>query len=208
MVVPLNRVVTLDVTSPDVAHSWWVPALGGKIDAIPGRVNHTWFEAAEGDYDALCGDLCGIQHTMMLASVHVVPRAGYEQFITARAANAAGADLGKEEYQHVCAVCHRLDTAYVGPALGQNPLLTHAKALATILRQGVGRMPAVGSDWSDDQITALVAYAKTIVKPSDAGSSSGAGGAAKGGGTGTGSTTERTDTNSDDAVNAGGTGSG
>ena len=48
MVVPVDQVVTLDIVSPDVDHSWWVPALGGKIDAIPGRVNHTWFKAREG----------------------------------------------------------------------------------------------------------------------------------------------------------------
>ena len=46
MVVPAGKVVRLDVTSPDVAHSWWIPSLGGKIDAIPGRTNTTWFKAS------------------------------------------------------------------------------------------------------------------------------------------------------------------
>jgi len=163
---PANNVVHEQVFAPnsDVIHSWWVPQLGGKIDAIPGRVNDTWFKAGAGTYPAVCGDLCGIQHTMMQASVAVVPRADYEKFIEERAANPDSIGLGREEWQHVCSVCHKLDEAYVGPALGNNPLLTHAKDLTTILRQGVGRMPAVGSDWTDDQITALVKYTTQLVE--------------------------------------------
>ena len=161
------NVVNEEVYSPDndVVHSWWVPQLAGKIDAIPGRTNHTWFMAPAGEYAARCSDLCGIQHTKMQAMVSVVPRDLYEKFIDERAANPTSIELGQEEYQHVCAVCHMLDKTYVGPALATNPLLTDAKDLTTILREGVGAMPAVGSDWSDDQITALVNYTKTLVKP-------------------------------------------
>jgi cytochrome c oxidase subunit II len=169
MVAPAEDVVNEDVFAPDndVLHSWWVPALGGKIDAIPGRTNHTWFQAPTGDYAARCSDLCGIQHTMMLATVRVVSRSDYERFIDERAANPASIALGKEEWQNVCAVCHRLDSTYIGPALGNNPLLTHGKDLSTILREGVGKMPAVGSDWTDDQITALVKYTTALVKESN-----------------------------------------
>jgi cytochrome c oxidase subunit II len=164
MIAPANDVVNERVYAPpnDVLHSWWVPELGGKIDAIPGRTNHTWFEAPAGKYPGRCSDLCGIQHTVMTAQVDVVPRDQYESFIKERAANPASIELGKEEFDHVCAVCHKLDQAYVGPSLGQNPLLTDAKGLSTILRNGVGKMPAVGSDWTDDQINALVKYTKTL----------------------------------------------
>ena len=72
--------------------------------------------------------------------------------------------LGREEYQHVCAVCHKLNAAYVGPALGGNPLMSDAKGLTTILREGFGTMPAVGSDWTNDQITALVRYTSILEK--------------------------------------------
>lgn len=145
MVAPAGEVVDENVTAPatDVVHSWWVPELGGKIDAIPGRTNHTWFKAPAGVYAARCSDLCGIQHAKMLATVEVVPRAQYEQFISQRAAQPTATALGQQEFQHVCAVCHRLATAYVGPALGTNPLLTDAKGLRSILRNGVGKMPAV-----------------------------------------------------------------
>ena len=55
----------LEVTAPDVdvIHSWWIPALGGKFDAIPGTTNETWFKAkAPGIYGGQCAELCGIQH--------------------------------------------------------------------------------------------------------------------------------------------------
>jgi cytochrome c oxidase subunit 2 len=165
MMAPAGEVVNEDVVSPtnDVLHSWWIPSLGGKIDAIPGRTNKTWFEAPLGTYAARCSDLCGIQHAKMTAHVDVVPRAQYDKFIAQRKSNSSMA-LGREEFQEVCSTCHRLDKSYVGPALGDNPLLTDAKGLSTILRQGVGRMPAVGSDWSKSQIDALVGYTKTLTK--------------------------------------------
>jgi cytochrome c oxidase subunit II len=166
MIAPANEVVRENVVSApnDVIHSWWIPALGGKIDAIPGRTNHTWFEAPAGTYAARCSDLCGIQHAKMLATVEVVPPSTYARFIAERAREASGIALGREEYSHVCATCHRLDTNYVGPSLGTDPLLTDLKGLETILRQGIGAMPAVGSDWSNAQIEALVTYTKTIAK--------------------------------------------
>ncbi len=75
MIAPADNVVHENVYAPsnEVIHSWWVPALGGKIDAIPGRTNHTWFEAPVGTYSARCSDLCGIQHAEMTALVRVVP---------------------------------------------------------------------------------------------------------------------------------------
>jgi len=166
MIAPAGEVVHENVLAPktDVVHSWWVPALGGKIDAIPGRTNHTWFKAPAGTYAARCSDLCGIQHAKMLATVEVVPRAQYEQFISTRAATPTAIELGKQEFQGVCSVCHRLATAYVGPALATNPLLTDEKGLRGILRNGVGNMPAVGDNWTNDQIDALVTYTKTLKK--------------------------------------------
>jgi cytochrome c oxidase subunit 2 len=166
MRAPANLVVHENVYAPDndVLHSWWVPAFGGKIDAIPGRTNHTWFQTGPGVYPARCSDLCGIQHTMMLASVQVVPRGAYLKFIDTRAANPTSVQLGQEEWVHVCSVCHRLDSTYVGPSLGGNPLMESPVRLSTILRNGFGTMPAVGSDWTNDQIVAVVDYFKILTK--------------------------------------------
>ena len=69
---PVGVPVRLDVTSPDtdVIHSWWIPALGGKIDAIPGRVNETWFKASKtGTYTGQCAELCGLEHARMADSI-------------------------------------------------------------------------------------------------------------------------------------------
>jgi cytochrome c oxidase subunit 2 len=76
MVVPVDTTITLDITGQDVAHSWWVPALGGKFDAVPGYVNRTWFkipaEYAGRSFVGHCAELCGRNHANMNASVHAV----------------------------------------------------------------------------------------------------------------------------------------
>jgi cytochrome c oxidase subunit 2 len=166
MVAPADQVVNEDVVGLDydVNHSWWVNDLGGKVDAIPGTTNHTWFKAPAGDYIARCAELCGIQHALMDGVVHVVPRAQYDSFVQQRKANAAGPNLGKEEWTGVCQSCHRLDHAYVGPALGGNPLLGDVKGLTTLLRNGQGQMPPVGKNWTHAQIQALVSYTKRFAK--------------------------------------------
>ena len=77
--VPVNTTVTLEVYSQDVAHSWWVPKLGGKVDAIPGHDNETWFRAEEeGTYEGVCAELCGENHADMRTRVVVLPVDEYE----------------------------------------------------------------------------------------------------------------------------------
>jgi cytochrome c oxidase subunit 2 len=166
MVAPADQVVHEAVVSPDndVNHSWWVPNLGGKVDAIPGKTNHTWFKASGGTFIARCAELCGVQHAEMTAHVTVVPRSHYDRFIAQRKANPSSIAMGKEVFDYVCSSCHRLDTRYIGPALRRNPLIHDRKGIETILRKGVGQMPAVGSDWTDEQIDALIAYTNTLRK--------------------------------------------
>ena len=166
MIAPAGDVVHENITAPasEVNHSWWVPELGGKTDAIPGQTNHSWFQAPIGTYVARCAELCGIQHALMDATVKVVPRAEYEAFIAARAAAPGGLDVGKEEWQGVCSSCHRLNETYVGPALGGNPLLRDRDGIENLVRHGLRQMPAVGENWSPEQIDALIAYTKTLPK--------------------------------------------
>jgi cytochrome c oxidase subunit II len=166
MTAPANQVVNEEITAPrwDVIHSWWVPDFGGKYDAIPGKVNKTWFKAPAGEYVARCYELCGIQHTAMKATVHVVPRAQYEAFVSKRASAAGTFELGHEEWTGVCQSCHRLDHQYIGPALQGNPLLGDRKGIETLLRNGQGQMPPVGKSWSDHQIDALITYTKQFAK--------------------------------------------
>jgi cytochrome c oxidase subunit II len=169
LVAPADQVVNERISAPtwDVIHSWWVPDFGGKYDAIPGKVNKTWFKAPAGVYAASCYELCGIQHAAMHATVKVVPRAEYDAFIAQRAQG--GVALGQEEWQGVCQKCHRLDHAYIGPKLGGNTLLADRHAIEVLLRGGRGQMPAVGKDWTSTQLDALVAYTKQFAKTGGSG---------------------------------------
>ncbi len=73
LVVPTKTTVILDIEAQDVAHSWWIPALGGKFDAVPGHTNFTWFKIAEpGVYRGQCAELCGRNHADMVAQVRAV----------------------------------------------------------------------------------------------------------------------------------------
>jgi cytochrome c oxidase subunit 2 len=87
MVVPSDTTVTLDITADDVNHSWWIPKLGGKMDAIPGYTNHTWFKAKPGTYHGQCAELCGRNHANMLADVRVVSPTEYTAWLKQQAAN-------------------------------------------------------------------------------------------------------------------------
>ncbi len=162
MHVPVGETVVLDIVSHDVNHSWWIPELGGKWDAIPGRVNRTWFKVdREGTYSGQCAELCGIQHAAMTAWVVAEPRAAYDAWVAQRKQQLASADFGKEEANGVCAKCHYFEQAagkLVGPNLSGNSTLTDVNGLTTLVRNGGVLMPAVGKYWQDDQIKALVAY--------------------------------------------------
>jgi cytochrome c oxidase subunit II len=82
MVVPVNKVVHVLVTGADVIHSFAVPSFGIKIDAVPGRLNETWFKAtAEGRYHGQCSELCGKDHAFMPITVHVVNDAEFAAWI-------------------------------------------------------------------------------------------------------------------------------
>ena len=72
MVVPEHTTVVLDIQSTDVIHSWWVPSLGGKMDAVPGYTTYTWFKALHtGNFRGQCAQLCGTNHAAMDAYVKV-----------------------------------------------------------------------------------------------------------------------------------------
>jgi cytochrome c oxidase subunit II len=88
MVVPINTTVLLDITSSDVAHSWWIPKLGGKFDAIPGHTNETWFKISKpGVYDGQCAELCGDNHADMRARVRALPVDQYQAWASRQAAD-------------------------------------------------------------------------------------------------------------------------
>jgi cytochrome c oxidase subunit 2 len=161
---PVGVPVVLEVTAPDsdVIHSWWIPALGGKLDAIPGRVNETWFEAKQpGVYRGQCAELCGTEHAKMLASVEVLERDEFDAWLEERRADqsAEGAALGEETWAGVCAKCHGLNgEGGIGPRVAGSAVLTDPEALEDRVRNGIRTMPAVGAGWSSEQMRALTTY--------------------------------------------------
>ena len=166
MRAPAGVPVRLEVTAPDsdVIHSWWIPALGGKIDAIPGRINHTWFQVDNpGTYSGQCAELCGLEHANMLASVEVMPEAEFaawlEQGQTEQTAGAG--ELGKETWEGVCAKCHGLSgEGGIGPRIAGSIVLADPAAVENLVRNGRRTMPAVGSGWTSEQVDALTNYLK------------------------------------------------
>jgi cytochrome c oxidase subunit 2 len=161
---PVDQNVRLEVSAPDfdVIHSWWIPALGGKFDAIPGTTNETWFNATEpGIYRGQCAELCGIQHAAMTAEVEAMPRAEFESWLEeeGRAQEAGTSSLGEETFAGACAKCHGLaGEGDIGPALAGNALLDDKAAIERVVREGRGRMPPIGTDWEDRQMDALTEY--------------------------------------------------
>jgi cytochrome c oxidase subunit 2 len=82
LVIPAGKIVAADVTSIDVVHSWFLPDFGVKMDANPGRVNHTWFQVAKpGTYRGQCAELCGVLHAEMFITVNVVPPEEFARWI-------------------------------------------------------------------------------------------------------------------------------
>ena len=89
IVVPVNKVVKLQITSNDVLHAWTIPAFGVKMDAVPGKLNETWFKAnKEGIFYGQCSELCGPRHAFMPINVKVVSDKEFKDWI----------GFAKEEY--------------------------------------------------------------------------------------------------------------
>ncbi|HKP18888.1 MAG TPA: cytochrome c oxidase subunit II [Gaiellaceae bacterium] len=160
MTVPENQVVRLEVTTPDVAHSWWIPRFGGKIDAIPGRTNTIWFKTDRlGVYKGQCAEFCGLLHARMTAEVAVVTASEFRSFLASH--RAAGATVGRETFQGVCAKCHGLSgEGGVGPKIKGSALLSQPGPLEDLIRHGRNLMPPVGEGWSDAQMRATTTYLK------------------------------------------------
>jgi cytochrome c oxidase subunit 2 len=166
MRVPVGRTVELHITAPDwdVIHSWWIPALGGKKDAIPGKVNTTWFNARRtGVFQGQCAELCGLYHAKMLASVEVMPAGAFDAWYEERLAQqeAGTSTLGEELFVGNCAKCHGLQgEGGYGRRLIGSQLVENPQAIEALLRKGGILMPPVGRDWNTTELDALSAYVK------------------------------------------------
>jgi len=84
IVLPVGKVIEVDTAGADVIHSWALPEMGVKMDAVPGRINHTWFKADRvGTYYGECSELCGARHAFMPIEVKIVTQAEYESWLAA-----------------------------------------------------------------------------------------------------------------------------
>ena len=82
VIVPVNAIVHVLVTASDVIHAWTIPSFGSKVDAMPGRMNETWFQATEtGVYFGQCSELCGLNHAYMPIVVQVVEQEDYDTWV-------------------------------------------------------------------------------------------------------------------------------
>jgi cytochrome c oxidase subunit 2 len=160
---PQGRLVVLEITAPesDVNHSYWVPGIGGKFDAIPGETTETAFQARRtGVFEGQCAEFCGIQHAEMLASIEVVPADEFDSWLDqeAQAQQAGTSELGEQEFVGACTKCHGPQgEGLIGPAL-TSATVSDAESVAEIVRNGRGEMPRVGEEWDDRQMNALTAY--------------------------------------------------
>ncbi len=160
--VPANRLVELKITAPesDVIHSYWVPDLLAKFDAIPGRVIETSFRGEPGTYRGQCAEFCGIQHAEMFAEIEAVPEAEFDAWLEqeAQAQETGDSDLGQQIFDGACAKCHGDEgQGLIGPGFSASTV-SNAASVAEIVRNGRGRMPEIGEEWDDRQMDALTDY--------------------------------------------------
>lgn len=120
LVVPLGKPVKLDLYSPDVLHSLYIPAFRVKEDVVPGLNNYMWFQADKlGEYDILCAEYCGVQHAYMLSKVKVVPEEEFLVWFNTRepesdTLESVGLQILKK---NGCLACHSQDgSKLVGPS--------------------------------------------------------------------------------------------
>lgn len=157
--LPLGQRVEIELTSPDVIHSFWIPPLGGKVDMIPGRVNRLVLEPTRaGMFRGVCAEFCGTSHALMAFSVVVMEEAAFADWLAKEAQAAsepttAAAEAGKELFLQVgCGACHAVRGTEADGAIG--PDLTHLAGRATL---AAGTLPA-----TPEALVRWIAQAETI----------------------------------------------
>ena len=177
LVIPVNTKVRFLVTANDVIHSWWVPELAVKRDAIPGFINETWTLATrEGVYRGQCAELCGKDHGFMPIVVNVVSKEEYNDWLAVKQKDAAEIkelmaqnfsleeqmSRGKNVYNRSCLACHGangeggLGLPIAGSAIATGELGKH-------LNVGINGVPgtamqAFGGQLNDVDMAAVITY--------------------------------------------------
>lgn len=194
LVVPVNTKIRFLLTADDVIHSWWVPALGWKRDAIPGFINQAWTEILEpGTYRGQCAELCGKDHGFMPVVVKAVSKEDYRKWVAMmKGAEVEQARLdektwsktdlmakGQEIFESQCASCHQKNGQGMPPAF---PSLVDSQTVKGAIKSLIhtvkfGRpgtaMSAFGNILSDSDLAAVITYVRNkfgqqddVVQPS------------------------------------------
>jgi cytochrome c oxidase subunit 2 len=196
VVVPINKKIRFLITSNDVIHSWWVPDLGWKQDAVPGFINDAWTELKEpGVYRGKCAELCGKDHGFMPIVLIAKTEEDYQAWVAeqkgaaAAAADAATATLtmdelmakGEAAYNTTCAACHQANGAGIPgvfPAIAGGPIATGDVAghIDIVVNGKAGTaMQAFGEQLSAVDLAAIITYERNgfgnnvgdMVQPAD-----------------------------------------
>ncbi len=188
IVVPVGKKVRFLVTANDVIHSWWVPQLGVKTDAIPGFINEFWTRADEaGTFRGQCAELCGKDHGFMPIVVNAVSQEDFTKWVAVQkdkaAAESAGStktwskdelmEKGKKAYASTCAACHGAEgkgipgvfPAIEGSKLAAGPVEEHIKAVLHGRATGKfsAQMPAFAAQLSDADVAAVVTFERNAL---------------------------------------------
>ena len=182
--IPVGVPVLVKLSSADVIHAFWIPALTGKTQTIPGRTNISWMEASRpGIYRGQCAQYCGLQHAHMALYVVGQTPADYAawrqgQLQPASTPTAAEALVGEQVFAARCGACHTVAGTSAGGILG--PDLTHLMSRGTLAAGAMPNSPASLAGWISDpqsakpgakmpatllsgpQLGAVVAYLETL----------------------------------------------
>ncbi|HLF31868.1 MAG TPA: cytochrome c oxidase subunit II [Xanthomonadales bacterium] len=181
LVLPTNTKVKFLITADDVLHSWWVPSLGWKRDAVPGFINEAWTEITQpGVYRGQCAELCGKDHGFMPIVLEALPPVEYGQWVSQKRREGAQAEIeaqrlwtlqelmihGQSVYAVQCATCHQSDgsglapafPALAGSAVATGPVDEHIDVVLNG-RDGTA-MQAWGKMLSDSDLAAALTYTR------------------------------------------------
>lgn len=189
VVIPADTPVKVILSSSDVIHSFYVPEFRVKMDAVPGRYTYAWFQAKPGTYTVLCTEYCGAGHSLMRATLEVVPKEEYLKrrsqgtAVSAAATSQDPVSLGKALFQAKgCNACHSVDgSPGVGPSLkgvfGHEVRLADGRVVpadenyirnsilnpsAEVVEGFNPVMPPFAGLLTEEEINALIAYIKSL----------------------------------------------
>jgi cytochrome c oxidase subunit 2 len=198
--VPRGQAIKLKMTSEDVIHSFFIPAMRVKTDVIPGRYTTMWFNAdTVGTYHLFCAQYCGVEHSRMVGRVIVMEPTEYEQWIAGVSTTGAehGVSSGEDLFAgKACNTCHRSDSTARAPLLtglfGKKVALQDGQTVVadeTYIRESILNpaakivvgyqpiMPTFRGQLSEEEIIELIRYIQSLKAPAQGGPSAPAAGA-------------------------------